>query len=181
MVLCPGPWHPQHRCGRAERKTRCPGRVPWAGRVLAPRPSQHSALLALALPALGWKRQQAGEGRGGPKSPNMAAGRGRGGVGEGRLSAQLAVALSGRGVLSVTQAGAAPPAGPACSVHVCGQYGTRLVGCLFVLCFVALFLICFAFPGPRRKQLWCHMVPMLYVAAGPMVWWYGSAAAYTLP
>lgn len=25
------------------------------------------------------------------------------------------------------------------------------------------------------------MVPMLYVAAGPMVWWYGSAAAYTLP
>lgn len=37
--------------------------------------------------------------------------------------------------------------------------------------------------GKQRKAVGAvlTMVPMLYVAAGPMVWWYGSAAAYTLP
>lgn len=37
--------------------------------------------------------------------------------------------------------------------------------------------------GKQRKAAGAAltMVPMLYVAAGPMVWWYGSAAAYTLP
>lgn len=44
----------------------------------------------------------------------------------------------------------------------------------YILGFFLLFCMCvdiFALPGPRRKRPRVHMVPMLYVAAGPMVWW----------